>query len=123
MTSKIRFTADNTVRHETDTNYGKSLRLITVGGAGFCHIYHYGDDTDNIYIEDLSVKEINRKIGIGTGLMAYFEGRGRKHGFKYALLRVLRDSWMYEWYQRLGYILYQEELGAGDDYVWMRKSL
>ncbi len=62
-----------------------------------------------LFLSNLIVQPTERGKGIGQLLLDYSEVAAKKLGLKRIALKVLKDSWMEEWYKRNGYL---------EDYVW-----
>ena len=86
-----------------------------------CNLYWYNDDNDSIYLEGLNVDESIRNKKLGTILLKLCDLIGIVLCFKNIYLWVEKDSWMYNWYKRIGYSYFSNH--EQDNYVWMIKSL
>lgn len=82
-------------------------------------IYWYTDNCTECILSDVKVKSFYRKIGYGNLLLIKAIQIAKERGFETMCLRVLKDSWMYDWYKRNGFN-YHSHFG---DYVWMIKNL
>lgn len=72
-------------------------------------------------IHSLLVCDDWRRKGIGKELMEEAERKIALHNYDYAYLYVLENSWMHEWYKRLGYEDTKEP--SESRYVKMKKLL
>ena len=99
---------------ETHTNYWVRLGPGTKGCMTI-----YDDDEQNCYFYSISVNEHFRGRGIGNILLQALEQLAKAYGCKTAYLKVLKGSWMQEWYERHGYVLHEGQ----KKYVWLKKNL
>ena len=113
------------ISHLKPEYFGFSLMLISKDGSSFCRMYWHNDDDTTIYLENLSVEEKERNKGLGNKTIKKCEEIALSLNFSKVMLTVDTNTWMYEWYKRLGYDnlykYYQET-----DYLqfkWMCKTL
>ena len=66
-------------------------------------MYIYDDNKDTAYIANLFVEESERKKGYGGKLISELEKLAILEGVNNIQLKVELNSFMYDWYQRLGY--------------------
>lgn len=99
-----------------------TLILMEENGRAFARLYQYLDDLEIVYLNWLTVIKPARRQGLGTELQKIREQIGKEIGATCALLEVVEDSWMRNWYIRRGY---SEVPGAERDgkYVWLYKNL
>lgn len=62
-----------------------------------------------LFLSNLIVSESYRKNGLGQKLLNYSEIAAKKLGIHRIALKVVRNSWMENWYKRNGFI---------EDYIW-----
>lgn len=108
--------------HCTSDEFGMSVNVMLIGGVGFGRLWIDSGDRDTVYLDGLSVDYECRNLGIGTDLQLYREGLARSMGFKESTLRVKKDSWMYNWYIRRGYVEKCEDV-ENEGYIFMCKDL
>ena len=84
-------------------------------------LYVYNDDRDTFYLSNVNVAPEARGKGIGDKLLDIACEEAKKYNAKTICLKVLKKTWVRDWYSRHGY----EEFTYDDDvkYVWMKKSL
>lgn len=111
---------DYIVHHGFD-ECGHSILFMEKRGLAFCRLFWYNDDEKTVYIDFLSVDESIRKKGVGTKLKEITEDLGRRLKADNAILSVVKESWMHEWYKRRGYSDYYKH--EDEKLIWMIKSL
>ena len=67
----------------------------------------------------LSVEERHRRNGYGKMLLNEAENEARRLGANVVSLAVKKDSFMLDWYQRIGY----ESLFSDSEYVTLYKKI
>jgi hypothetical protein len=82
----------------------------------------YSDDKTTIYLANLLVIENLRRQGLATKLQRVHEQIGEILGATTSCLLVDRESWMYDWYNRLGYKNFENNI-SNEKMVWMKKTL
>lgn len=110
------------VYHYKHTSWCHTVHIFLSDGSAMCRLYVYDDveNQDYVYLDTLSVNERIRKQSIGTKLQEIREDIGRKIGAKYAMLFVKKETWMYDWYKRRGYLYHSEYCEQSD---WLIKEL
>lgn len=102
------------------TNWG----VIHYYKNSYCRfaLYAYDDDESTIYLSNVKVKKSERGQGIGNKILKFANKEAKKHNYRAICLKVLKSSWMHNWYARHGYrdLSYDEE---NDDYIWMKHIL
>lgn len=89
-------------------------------------VYHYDDDDENIYFSNLYVDPSLRKTGIATKILNWFFEYIRRNTathYKNVILNVKKDSWVRQWYERLGFEYLETCGGEYEGNVWMIKRL
>lgn len=110
------------ISHCESETWGSSILIIEKTGKSFGRIYWYTDDNSTVYLDMLSVNESDRNCGLGKEMQELREKIGILLGAKFSCLRVKRDMWMRDWYERRGY-KYSIDCEDDKNFVWMRKSL
>ena len=110
VTIKVKHTEWGIVRYYTDES---KFRFA---------MYKYDDDKLAEYLSNVHVEKSYRHHGIGNGILKVAEDKARNHGSKYLMLRVLKDSWMHDWYNRHGYENFCPDEDS-PEYIWMKKYL
>lgn len=110
------------IAHITQYDDWTSLTIMHNEGKFACRIFWYHEDSDSIYLSDLSVNEDLRRRSIGTRLQRLREKIGIKLGATAAYLWVNKDSWQHDWYERRGYVYYDDYYDE-ENIVWMKKDL
>ena len=125
----IKFIAKN-IFHINKTNEALSIHIMGMSGKSYCRVYQYNDDKAVIYLDSLSVNFDERQKGIWKQLQELREEIGRNLGARIVCLEVKKDSWMFEWYERRGYVVsknfdfqFSEDEIENHENVWMEKSL
>lgn len=100
------------------------IKTLTIkfSNVGKVSIYQYNDDSSSIYVANLFVLKSYRHKGIGIQLLKISEQIGKSLNADNCYLLVKKDSWMHEWYKRIGYMdfkNYEKQKG----FIWMIKSL
>lgn len=113
---------DRFISHVMETEWGSSILIMEKRGKAFGRIYWYNDDDTTVYLDILSVDVDIRKQGIGTELQKIREEIGIQLGAKSSCLWTKKDSWVYDWYQRRGYV-YLSEYEGEENSAWMKKEL
>lgn len=110
------------ITHISEADFGYSLYLMESEGHAFARIYWYNNDCDSLCISDLHVSDYMRKTRYGSDLMKIFEFFGKEFSFNDLNLLVKKDSWVHDWYLRLGYA---DTVDCEDnkELVWMKKSI
>ena len=107
---------------ESGVHYGHFMHK---DGLAYFKLYGFKDNLDSentneLYIESLSVTKENRKRGIGSAIMNAVKSNAEKQ--KYDLyLFVDWGSWMYAWYERLGFKDFGRHKERGN-ISWMQKK-
>lgn len=96
----------------------KKFKLQLFKATGY--LYWYTDDLNNCYISDIKVLKIFRNKGYGTKLVNLLETKAKEYNFKTIYLWVLKDSWLFKWYEKLGYSIYKNR---DKNYIWMYKNI
>ena len=85
-------------------------------------IYRYDDDRDTIYLSNVFVSEDHRKQGLGNTILNAADEVAKKLKANAICLKVKRDSFVHDWYERNGYTdlsIDEEE----PEYIWMTKNI
>lgn len=110
------------IKHFKDDKWGFTVFIMAENGNAFARAYWFKDDLETIYLDWLSVNEVNRKEGIGTELQLIRERIGVNNGATKSVLWVEKNTWQHEWYKRRGYVdlkPYEKEENA----IWMEKLI
>lgn len=110
------------IRHHMPTAWGGAILIMERRGKAFVRIYWFADDKGTVCIDWLSVDAEIRKRGVGTALLEACEAEGRSLGATTACLWVRKETWMHEWYKRLGYKDLRDN-EAEENAIWMDKRL
>lgn len=108
------------IMHEQSEDVFDEVLIMQKHGKAFARLYMFHDDPKKCYLNWLSVSPDARRNGIGTRLQELREELGIARGAEVAHLVVDKESWMYEWYKRRGYVEYQDH---EEGQVWMKKQL
>lgn len=103
------------ISHISYTDWGWTLIVMEKRGMAMARTYMIDDD-ENLYFDWLSVDVSARNTGLGTKLLMSHIKAANELKLNSALW-VVSDSWMHNWYKRVGYV-------DGDEYeeenaTWM----
>jgi GNAT superfamily N-acetyltransferase len=90
-------------------------------GTVFFRLYWYHDNPTSLIFDDFSVDKDYRGRGVGTTVMGLIPDIAKGLGFNIISLWCIKDSWLVDWYKRLGYE-YLEEYPE-ENAVWLRKKI
>lgn len=85
-------------------------------------LYVYNDDVKTMYLSNVFVSYFDRKQGIGNKILLMAETETRKHNADTICLKVLKSSWMHDWYKRHGYSDFRED-EEDNEYIWMKHHI
>lgn len=108
------------VIHKNEWKWGKSFDLIFEDGTATISVSITNDEPEQAYISALSVYEPVRNEGRGRAIMLNAMEVARNNGCKYAYLMADKDSFVFEWYKRMGFKYYghkQDENGLVPMYM------
>lgn len=92
--------------HKNKWKWGKSFDLIFEDGTATISVSITNDEPEQAYISALSVYEPVRNEGRGRAMMLNAMEVARHKGCKYAYLMADKDSFVFEWYKRMGFKYY-----------------
>jgi GNAT superfamily N-acetyltransferase len=107
--------------HHRIEEFGESLMIMEENGKGYVRLYYYNDDIHSTYIEGLSVDVEFRRMGIATAIINVCERVSLENGADKMYLFVKPNTWVYDWYKRIGYV--ETGITREDGDVWMSKNL
>lgn len=107
------------ITHLSVSEWGETLHIMDVNGFAFCSISRYNESPDIFIIHGLHVVEQQRQKGYATRLIEYCENYAKNHGAITIRLKVLKDSWMRNWYKRKGY----KRTSQSGVYIWKIKQI
>jgi ribosomal protein S18 acetylase RimI-like enzyme len=71
---------------------------------------HHEQEADYIYLDDLSVTESYRNLGIGSALIHEAENYAKEIGIQHILFHVEKtNTKAFQLYERLGYKVYRDD--------------
>lgn len=91
-----------------------NIIIMSRYGEGMCRMYLKKEDNLFTFC-DLSVMDDYRQQGIGTSLLQTSLHISRLYGIDYVELKVLSESWMKNWYLKMGFNYFVKE----DEYDWL----
>lgn len=112
----------NYIFHGKRESWGSSVYIMHEIGYSFVRIYCYNDNNDVLYLESLSVDENKRNGGYGNGLLYICEQYARIAKIKTIQLWCDKNSWVYEWYKRNGYVEIKPH-ETEQNHIWMEKQI
>lgn len=84
-------------------------------------VYTYNDDPKTGYLGSLFVSPDYRNDGRGKEIFELGENLLRQLNYKYSCLAVKKESWVLDWYKRLGYVYNYDKKNS--NLVWLLKKL
>jgi N-acetylglutamate synthase-like GNAT family acetyltransferase len=99
---------------EGDSTYTELVYITTDELASFI-IYYYHNDLDKVVIRNLYVDENNREKGIASSIIKSIQQYCKKNN-KDLCLWCHKDSWLYDWYKRIGF---QNMVVNDENTTWM----
>lgn len=84
-------------------------------------LYIYDDDKQTAYLSNVKVEESSRGKGLGNVILTSAEQESIKLKVNLLCLKVLRSSWVHEWYKRHGFKDFFED--EDPKYIWMKKPI
>ena len=94
------------VIHKNEWKWGQSFDLILEDGTATISVSITNDEPEQAYVSALSVYAPRRNEGRGRVMMLNALDVARKNHCKYAYLMADKDSFVFEWYKRLGFKYY-----------------
>jgi len=105
------------ISHDDKQN---NLSVFEKYGKSFAKIYWYHDDQLSLYITDLYSTDLHK--GFGTEILSLCENIGRELGMENSYLWVDKNTWMHDWYKRIGYVDLKDYKDR-ENFIWMQKPL
>lgn len=108
------------VIHKNEWKWGKSFDFIADDGTATISMSITDDEPLQAFFSGLSVCERYRKRRRGTRCLECAIERARLEGCKYAYLMADMNSFVFEWYKRMGFKYYghkQDENGLVPMYI------
>lgn len=103
----------------SDEINGLTINIIEINGNSSSSIYLYYDDWSTCYLANLLVDMNHRNKGIGLKMIETQEKVAKLCKIKNLTLMVEKDSWIHDWYERLGYT----DVKTDQNNIWMTKSI
>lgn len=94
------------VIHANEWKWGRSFDIISNDGHATVSVSVTKEEPEQAYISGLSVHESSRREGLGKKMMDFAIDVARQNTCKYAYLLTDKDSFVFEWYKRLGFKYY-----------------
>ena len=85
-------------------------------------LYIYNDDTKTMYLSNFRVEPKARKHGLGNAILVTIENESKKYGADNIALKVLKSSWVHDWYERKGYVDFADDK-EDNSFIWMKKRI
>lgn len=85
-------------------------------------LYTYNDDKNTIYLSNVKIEQLARGRGLGNKILELVNKEAKKYNCSVICLKVLKSSWVYNWYANHGYsdFCYDSE---NTNYIWMKYTL
>ena len=84
--------------------FGTFYDVTIEGDKGGIRLWIYKKNPRELFLSNLYVKEQYRKNGLGRELLDYSQKAAKKLGIKRLVLKVVRNTWMKDWYLRYGFL-------------------
>lgn len=75
-----------------------------------------------MYLSNVNVIRSVRGRGLGNKILELANKEAMRYGYTVICLKVLKSSWVHDWYANHGYDDFCCD-GEDDDYVWMKHTL
>lgn len=85
-------------------------------------LYAYNDDNSTIYLSNINIEQFARGRGFGNKILELADKESKKYNYSVICLKVLKSSWMHDWYINYGYNDFCYDIEDAD-YVWMKHIL
>ena len=95
--------------HKNEWKWGKSFYLIEEDGTATISVSITNEEPEQAYFSALSVYEPRRNEGRGRKMILSAIDIAKENGCKYAYLMADKDSFVFEWYKRLGFKYYGDK--------------
>ena len=95
------------------------MLIMTSGGEGICSVSIDDNIKSCACIYNLNVEEKHRRKGYGNRLLEEAEKEAQRLGANVISLAVKNNSFMFDWYQRKGYI----PLFSDSEFVTLYKEI
>ena len=92
----------NKIIHRNRWHWGESHTIVLADGAALCFV-KLEDGTKAATLEDVIVSPSERGKGLGNMLVAEAIREAKRMGAKSLWLWTYTDTWMLDWYKRLGF--------------------
>jgi len=104
--------------HISENDLVGSILVMEKNGKAFARTYWFSDDNSTIYFDWLSVDKSERGNGIATLLLNSHIEVAKELNVT-TMLWVKKETWMYEWYKRKGYVDYKD-YEKESNAIWMK---
>ena len=102
------------VIHKNEWKWGKSFDFIADDGTATISMSITNDEPLQAYFSGLSVYKPCRKKGLGKRCLKLAMEQAQLEGCKYAYLMADKDSFVFEWYKRMGFKYYGHKQDEND---------
>ena len=110
-------------RIENRWYWGTAVYFMTSDGSGMVMCCFNDETKDNCALYDLIVHPSCRQHEYATDLMKAAEQEARDRGCLRLTLFTEKDSWIQDWYHRLGFVINEYTRPPHESTVWMCKKL
>lgn len=94
------------VIHSNLWKWGRSFDIIANDGTATISVSVTNDEPEQAYISGLSVWSPSRRKGLGTRFVNMALVQAKECGCKYAFIMADKDSFVFDWYKRMGFKYY-----------------
>jgi N-acetylglutamate synthase-like GNAT family acetyltransferase len=109
------------IEHHIEHDEFSTMWFMEKKGHVFFRLYYYHDRPSSILFDNFSVEEDIRGMGLGTETMNMLPEIAKELGFANISLWCVKDSWLVDWYKKLGYE-YLEDYPE-ENAIWLRKKI
>ena len=96
-----------------------TIHIMSDGGEAFIDLNFYHKERHNMWVYNLNVEEYLRNKGYGNEIIQYAINIAKGSGCEYLYLSVKENSFMLDWYLRLGFKRFSNQ----DNFIQMFKKL
>lgn len=106
--------------HKSESYKYVKFNFMEKNGNAYGKAYYHKDNPYIMILCSLSVSKEARKKGLGTQMQELREELALDLDLKATMLWVKKESWMYYWYIRRGYLYHSDK---NEKYCWMIKNI
>ena len=115
--------SDDFIFHYSNEHWGEDMYIMKKDGLAMCRVYMFHDNQRELFISELSVDPLIRQSGWGTKLIETFHLIAKESNREFTYLFVDKNSWMYNWYSKMGYSYHSEYHDAEENFIWVKRKV